>query len=84
MRKIFKTLGLATVGAAIFAVAVAGTAFAAGLVDKGTQNQGEECLCVNGTGDCIPKDYSYNYRPLKTSIWQYLGTENQAYVYTKT
>ena len=61
MRKIFKTLGLAIIGAAIFAVAIAGTAFAAGPADKGTRNQGEECLCGNSTGDCIPHDYSYNY-----------------------
>ena len=61
MRKIFKTLGLAMVGAAICVVAIAGTAFAAGPADKAIRNQGEECLCGNSTGDCIPQDYSYDY-----------------------
>ncbi len=65
MKKAFGVLGLAAVVAAILAIGLAGSVFAAdGNLDQGnqTKNQGEVCPagdCVSG--DCEPNDYSYDY-----------------------
>ena len=58
MKKAFGVLGLAAVVAAILAIGLAGSVFAAdGNLDQGnqTKNQGE--VCLSGQGDCIPNEY---------------------------
>ena len=65
MKRIFRILGLSMVVVSILAIALAGTALAAGPnTDNGTQtqNQGEECLCGEcpcaecPSGECVSGD----------------------------
>jgi hypothetical protein len=61
MKRLVKILGLAMVLSAILVAAFAGSAFAAGPNDNGTQNQGAVCPAGSGVnGDCVPNNYSNN------------------------